>query len=271
MMYTKFLGSAHSRSSASRVASEGTAILGVLTIGVKVPCGEKHQDPAEFLWGVLLSWTHIVVEEEQSLLRLEIPILQPVLLHERSLPGHDVLETHLLKEHIDQVRSPRVTGVDVHDLVHLVVPLSLLLCGHRESAVDRVGDVTKVPWVDLKSLRHVVRNTHEFGEDEWALLGPFLSDDELHRCGVHTVTKGGDEGEISDGQEGVELVLLDGLVIMVDGNEVQRTILSVDVSDELGHLTLQFWRIRQGGRGDLDEDYLSDPLREVFQQFFERT
>jgi hypothetical protein len=132
-----------------------------------------------------------------------------------------------------------------------------------------VATSPRTPWVDLKSLGHVVRNTHEFGEDEWALLGPFLCNDELHRCGVHTVTERGDEGEVSDGQEGVELVLLDGLVVMVDGNEVQRTILSVDVSDEFGHLTLQFWRICQGGRGNLDKDDLSDPLWVILQQFFE--
>ena len=209
--------------------------------------------------GVYLGGAHIVIKEEQPLLRLEVPILQPVLLHERSLPGHDV-ETHLLEKHLDQDRSPGVTSVDVHDLVHLVMPLSLLLWAHRKSAVDRGGNVTKGPWVDLESFRHVVRNAHEFGEDEWTLLGPFLRDDELHRCGVHPVTERGDEGKVSNGQEGVELVFLDGLVIVMDGNEVQRAILSVNVSNDLRHLALQFWRIRQGGRGDLNENDLSYPL-----------
>ena len=200
---------------------------------------------------------------------MEVPILQSILLHEWCLPSHDIFEAHLLEKHLGQVCSPRVTSVYIHDLVHLVVPLGLLLWAHSESSVDCGGDVTEVPWVDLESLRHVVGNAHEFGEDERALLGPFLCNDELHRCGVHAITERGDESEVSDGQEGIEFVLLDGLVVMVDGNKVQRTILSVDVSNELGNLTLQFWRIRQGGRGNLDENDLSNPLRVVLQQFFE--
>lgn len=159
--------------------------------------------------------------------------------------------------------------MDVHDLVHLVVSLGLLLWAHSKSSIDRCGDITEVPWIYLKSLRHVVRNAHEFGEDEWALLGPFLRNDEFHRCSVHAITERGDKGEISDGQEGVEFVLLDGLMVMVDGDKVQRTVLSVDVSDELGNLTLQLRRICQGGRGDLNENDFSDPLRVLLQQFFE--
>ena len=57
----------------------------------------------------------------------------------------------------------------------------------------------------------------------------------------------------------------------MDGNEVQRAVLSIDVSDEFGDLTLQFRRICQGGRGDLDKDDLSNPLRVVLQQFFKGT
>ena len=204
--------------------------------------------------------THIVIEEEQPLVRLEVAAFQFTLLHKWSLPGHDVFETHLLQKHLDQVRTPRMTGVEVDDLVHLVVPLSFLLWAHGEATVDCSGDITETPWVDLESLRHVVRNAHEFGEDERTLLGLFLGNNELHRCGIHTITERGDEGEVGDGQEGVEFVLFYRLVVMVDGNEVQRTVLSVDVSDELGYLTLQFWRVCQGRRSDLDKDDLSNPL-----------
>jgi hypothetical protein len=110
----------------------------------RYPSGEgETSKPCQIFWGFLRAGTHIIIEEEQPLLRLEVPVFQPVLLHERSLPGHDVLETHLLEKHLDQVRGPRVTSVDIHDLVHLVVPLSLLLWAHRESAVDRGGDVTE--------------------------------------------------------------------------------------------------------------------------------
>lgn len=177
--------------------------------------------------------------------------------------------THLLEKHSNQGRSPRVATVGIHNLIHLVVPLSLLLRAHGETSIDCSGDVTKVPRIDLESFRHIVRDTHKFGEDERTLLGPFLRNDELHRCSVHTITERSDEGEVCNRQEGVELVLLDGLVVMVDGNEVQRTILSVDVSNELRYLMLQFWRVCQGRRGNLNENDLSDPLRVVLQQFFE--
>lgn len=55
----------------------------------------------------------------------------------------------------------------------------------------------------------------------------------------------------------------------MDGNEVQRTVLSVDVSDKLGYLTLQFRRVCQGRRSDLDKDNLPDPLRIIFKKFLE--
>ena len=66
----------------------------------------KGQNSTEFSLRVSLSGTYIVVEEEQPLLGPEVPVLQPVLLHEWCLPGHDVLEAHLLEKHLDQDRSP---------------------------------------------------------------------------------------------------------------------------------------------------------------------
>ena len=184
------------------------------------------------------SRTHIVIEEEQPLLCFQVAFFQSILVHEWCLPRHDVFVAHLFQEHLDQIRGPRMAGVEIHDLVHLVVPLSFLLRAHREATVDRSSDITKTPWVNLESLRHVVRNTHEFGENDRALLGLFLGNHELHRCSVHTITEGCDECKVSDGQEGVELVLLDRLVVMVNGNKVEGTVLSVDMSDNLGHLTL---------------------------------
>ena len=57
---------------------------------------------------------------------------------------------------------------------------------------------------------------------------------------------------------------------MVDGNEVKRAVLSVDVRNELGHLTLKLGRVGQSGRRDLDEDDVADPLRVVLEQLLER-
>ena len=136
---------------------------------------------------------------------------------------------------------------------------------HRKSMMDCDSNVTKVPWVDLASLGHVVRNAHESEEDEQALLSLFLRDDNLHRRGVRT----GDEDKVSDGQGDVELVLLDGLVIVGDGNEVQRAILSGAVNSDLEHLTLRFWRIPKSGRGDPNENDHSYPLWGILQEFFE--
>ena len=52
----------------------------------------------------------------------------------------------------------------------------------------------------------------------------------------------------------------------MNGNEVQRTVLAVDVRDELRDLALKLWRVRERGRGDLDEDHVADPLRVVLEQ-----
>ena len=62
---------------------------------------------------------------------------------------------------------------------------------------------------------------------------------------------------------------LDALV--VDGDEVQRTELSVDVRDKLGYLTLQLRRVGKSGRSNLDQNDVADPLRVVLQQLLKCT
>ena len=56
---------------------------------------------------------------------------------------------------------------------------------------------------------------------------------------------------------------------MMHRDEVQRSVLAVDVRDELRHLALELRRVRERGRRDLDEDDVADPLRVVLQQFLE--
>lgn len=56
----------------------------------------------------------------------------------------------------------------------------------------------------------------------------------------------------------------------MDGSVFERTILSVDMTDQLGRHSLQFGALREGRRGDLDQNNLASPLRVHFQEFFER-
>lgn len=58
---------------------------------------------------------------------------------------------------------------------------------------------------------------------------------------------------------------------MVYRDEVKRTVLSVDVRDELRDLALEFGRIRERRRRDLDEHDIPDPLRVILQQLLEGT
>ena len=53
---------------------------------------------------------------------------------------------------------------------------------------------------------------------------------------------------------------------MMHRDEVQRSVLAVDVRDELRHLALELRRVRQRGGRDLNEDDVADPLRVVLEQ-----
>ena len=53
-------------------------------------------------------------------------------------------------------------------------------------------------------------------------------------------------------------------------DEVERTILAVDMRNELRYLPLELRRVRQRGRRDLDENDIPDPLRVILQELLER-
>lgn len=57
----------------------------------------------------------------------------------------------------------------------------------------------------------------------------------------------------------------------MDGDEVQRAILSIDVRDELGHLSLELGRVGQRRRGHLDQDHIANPLRIIAEQLLKGT
>lgn len=59
-------------------------------------------------------------------------------------------------------------------------------------------------------------------------------------------------------------------ILVVHRDEIKRTILAVDVRDELRHLPLELRGVGQRGRRHLDENDISDPLRVLLQELLER-
>lgn len=55
-------------------------------------------------------------------------------------------------------------------------------------------------------------DAHELTQDQGCLVRLLLTDHILHRCSVHTVTKGSNERKICDGEERIKVVLFDRLV-----------------------------------------------------------
>jgi hypothetical protein len=62
---------------------------------------------------------------------------------------------------------------------------------------------------------------------------------------------------------------MSGHLLVMDRNEVEGSIFTVDVSNKLRHLSLKLRGVRQCGRCHLDHDNVADPLRIIAQQFFE--
>ena len=60
-------------------------------------------------------------------------------------------------------------------------------------------------------------------------------------------------------------------ILMMNGDEIQRAVLSVNVRDELRNLTLQLGRVGKSRGCDLDEDNMADPLGIILQKLLERT
>lgn len=150
----------------------------------------------------------------------------------------------------------------------------------------------EVPRVNLERVGHVARDTHELRKDKRAPLRLLLSDHELHRGRVHTVTQGSDDSKVRNRQQRVELVFLDRLValgtsqsahdcsmlqsmrkchlLVMHRDEIQAPVLSIDVCDQLADLTLELGRVCQRRRCHLNEHDVTAPLRVVGQQLFKR-
>jgi len=53
---------------------------------------------------------------------------------------------------------------------------------------------------------------------------------------------------------------------MMHGNEVQTSILAINMRDELRNNAFEFRRVRECGRGHLDHDGIAYPLRIVLEE-----
>ena len=109
-------------------------------------------------------------------------------------------------------------GVSGNNLVKVFVTASLLCWAHDEALVDSSCNIlkeivlkircersvlyaySKIPWVHQQRLLHVLANSHKLTEDARALVGAVLGNNELHARGVHSVSQGCDDSQISHTQ-----------------------------------------------------------------------
>jgi hypothetical protein len=115
-----------------------------------------------------------------------------------------------------------------------------------------------------------------------------LSDDKLHRCRIHAIAQRGNHTKVGGREQGIELVLFDGLmatsgksespdderetrinVLMVYRDEIQATILAIDGAHELADLSFEFGRVGKSRGCNLNKDDSTYPLGVVMQQFGE--
>ena len=204
-----------------------------------------------------------------------------------------VLGTDVFEDLLQERSGPVVTGVALDAVHHARVPLFLFSVGHVQTLVDRMGDTEQVVRVDLQGRGKGRSGTHEFGQDERRLVRLVLTEDKLHRRGVHTVTERSDEGQIGSREQTKVFVSVDSLMatgewqcavlvsvrfyrkdassdlLVMNGSVVKSTVSTVDVADELGDLGLEVGLLGQGRGGDLDEDDLAPPFRVDLQELFE--
>lgn len=143
---------------------------------------------------------------------------------------------------------------------------------------------SEIPRVNKKCVVHVLTDTHELTKNARVLPGVVLRDNVLHAGRIHAVAQGGDDSEVCDAQKCVELVFLKSLmakrqfklalasvrrqvdVLVVHGDEIQASVLSIDVSNELTNHALKLGGVGKSGTRHLDHDDVADPLRVVLKQ-----
>jgi len=108
---------------------------------------------------------------------------------------------------------------------------------------ERVNEMN----ADLQRVSHGVRDTHEFGKDERCLVRSLLADNVFHRSCVHAIPQWSDQRQIRHREQRVKVVLLDSLVIVVHGNEVQTSVFAIDIRNQLANLPLQLRGVGQAG------------------------
>ena len=104
-----------------------------------------------------------------------------------------VLVSDILEQLSQDRPGPSVTGVAGNAFEKLSVFLLFLLFGHVQSVVDSLGDTEQVVRVDLKSRVERSGGAHELRKDQRRFVSLILTEDELHRRGVHAVSQRGDQ------------------------------------------------------------------------------
>ena len=145
-----------------------------------------------------------------------------------------VLVSDILEQLSQDRPGPSVTSVAGDTFEELSVFLLFLLFGHVQSVVDSLGDTEQVVRVDLKSRVERSGGAHELRKDQRRFVSLILTEDELHRRGVHAVSQRGDQSEVGHRQEAEVLVALDGLVAMVSADSRTHKCKRARTSDEPG-------------------------------------
>jgi hypothetical protein len=86
--------------------------------------------------------------------------------------------------------------------------------GKRQSRIEYTD--IEIPWVDLERFYHIGRDAHELAQYERRLFRYPLSDDKLHRCRIHAIAQRGDHAKVGGREQGIKLVLFDGLMATSD-------------------------------------------------------
>lgn len=159
----------------------------------------------------------------------------------------------------DEIRRPRLHRVGHHAAVQFGLQVGAVCWAHGQTVVDGARDADRIPWVDENGITQYQGRTRELGQDERQVV-VVLAEHELHGRSIHTITDGGDEGQIGHPKQCQILVLVDPHLVVQHRSEVQGPVFTVDVVDQLGDLGLDLGAMEEPGAGHLDEHHLVTPF-----------
>src|SRR3954447_26105014 len=120
-------------------------------------------------------------------------------------------------------------------LVELYVLVFALIWGHVQCLINSFGHSTKIPRVDVDSVRQCTCGTREFRKNQGAVVG-LLADDIFQTGCVHAVSYRGDQSDISHAQESKILARRQVLWVVLDGREAQRAKSAINGRNQVGNL-----------------------------------